>query len=171
MEVNQTVSYHNPKTKQTHPATVKKVGAQRVGIQINGEDVVRWVQRHNVQVREVALVAAAPAAIAILPPAPKDTRSRGTIMFETARSAAKYASIEDFTPVRRGKIMSRRSLLTRDHVYLMVFWGRYSLSLMKDGTLMMVCGETAYEVSVPFKVLESIFEVHREVSWWKARVA
>lgn len=171
MEVNQTVCYRNPKTKETFIATVKKVGASRVGIQINGEDVVRWVQRHNVQVREVALVAAAPAAIAVLPPVPKDTRSRGTIMFETAKKAAKYASVEDFTPVRRGKIMSRRGLLIRDHVYLIVFWGKYSLSLMKDGTLMMVCGETAYEVSVPYNVLETIFEVHREVSWWKARVA
>src|SRR5690349_10933626 len=145
MEINQVVSYHNPKSKTTHAATVKKLGAQRVGIQIEGEEVVRWVQRHNVQVPEGALVAAAPAAVIVQP----KPRSRASVMFDTARQAAKYASVEEFTPVRRGIVMSRRSLLIRDNVYLMAFWGKYSLSLLKDGTLMMVCGETAYQVNAP----------------------
>lgn len=91
-------------------------------------------------------------------------------MFATAQEAGKYASVEEFTQVSQkqgGWITSRAKLLSRPNVWLIAFWGKYSLSLLPDGRLMMVVGQVAYEVKVSRETLEAVFAPHLNSKWWK----
>ena len=158
LEAKQKVNYHDPKAKTTVEAEVLSVGAKKVWIITGGKK--RCVQYHNVEPIKQQTMAAA----TLQPPAKPRVS-----MFRAANDAANYAKPDDFVQVRKGFVTSRGFLLSRRNVWLIVFWGKYTLSLCEDGKLMMVVGDIAYQVNTSADILRDIFASHRQAEWWVKR--
>lgn len=86
-----------------------------------------------------------------------------------AASAAKALKGINLKPVKRGLLMSKREAFKRRSWRMADFPNGNMLVLLADGKMLLVSGEVAYEVSVPFDALAKVFTIHVKSAWWKVQ--